>query len=63
MVVDDLIPIKVRQEKVKLSPEKRMKVADAYKWSVIQLQNSPLSTRDNLQSVSPSQKSFIDTLP
>jgi len=31
MVVDDLIPIKVRQEKVKLSPEKRMKVADAYK--------------------------------
>ena len=38
MVVDEVIPIKVRQEKVRMSPEKKVKVFDAYKNSFVTLQ-------------------------
>ena len=68
MIVDDVIPIKVRQERVKMSPAKRDKVFDAYKNSFVQLQTSPspLSTRDILkqQPVSRSSSFIVsETLP
>jgi hypothetical protein len=39
MIVDDVIPIRVRQAKVRMSPLKKSKVQDAYNQGVLTLQN------------------------